>query len=352
MALEEDALDGPRPDLHGLARLVDQVHREPVGDVADEEAGGGAGTSGDTQTSDTSAVFLRGDADRDETLGLSDAVLTLGHLFRGEGELLCEDAADANDDGEIDRDEFATIMDSHETTAPERREIIREAIAKQSEEAKRAEAVAEMLMEYRGEGNLRQHLRDIFADIAGPDKDPEEDEIDVRDLIGALKRDSDGDGSLSEMLQLPRRLRFDDGSRDRFETIFREIDTDGSKTIDFGEFFAYFRSLKKERCGEIVRAAVERMREDDSDSSSSSSSSDDEGGDDDIAALVEEDERRRKEEPEGVDAVAAGTAALARRWAKKVHGKEKINTVVNTGAVAAAAMAQRWQRKTFAHRNE
>ena len=267
-------------------------------------------------------------------------------------ELMNLGEADANDDGEIDRDEFATIMDSHETTAPERREIIREAIAKQSEEAKRAEAVAEMLMEYRGEGNLRQHLRDIFADIAGPDKDPEEDEIDVRDLIGALKRDSDGDGSLSEMLQLPRRLRFDDGSRDRFETIFREIDTDGSKTIDFGEFFAYFRSLKKERCREIVRAAVERMREDDSDSSSSSSSSDDEGGDDDIAALVEEDERRRKEEPEGVDAVAAGTAALARRWAKKVHGKEKINTVVNTGAVAAAAMAQRWQRKTFAHRNE
>ena len=148
------------------------------------------------------------------------------------------------------------------------------------------------------------------------------------------------------MLQLPRRLRFDDGSRDRFETYLREIDTDGSKTIDFGEFFAYFRSLKKERCREIVRAAVERMREDDSDSSSSSSSSDDEGGDDDIAALVEEDERRRKEEPESVDAVAAGTAALARRWAKKVHGKEKINTVVNTGAVAAAAMAQeRWQRE-------
>ena len=114
-------------------------------------------------------------------------------------ELMNLGEADANDDGEIDRDEFATIMDSHETTAPERG-IIREAIAKQSEEAKRAEAVAEMLMEYRGEGNLRQHLRDIFADIAGPDKDPEEDEIDVRDLIGALKRDSDGDGSLSEML--------------------------------------------------------------------------------------------------------------------------------------------------------
>ena len=96
-------------------------------------------------------------------------------------ELMNLGEADANDDGEIDRDEFATIMDSHETTAPERREVIREAIAKQSEEAKRAEAVAEMLMEYRGEGNLRHHLRDIFADIAGPDKDPDEDEIDVRD---------------------------------------------------------------------------------------------------------------------------------------------------------------------------
>lgn len=269
-------------------------------------------------------------------------------------ELMNLGEADANDDGEIDRDEFATIMDSHETTAPERRAFFREAIAKQAEEARRADAVAEMLMEYRGGGNLRSYLLDIFANIAGPEKDPETDEIDVRDLIGALKRDSDGDGSLSEMLQLPRRLRFDDGSRDRFETIFREIDTDGSRTIDFGEFFVYFRSLKKERCGEIVRAAIEHVREDEAGESVSSVSDDEDevDGDDDIAALVAEDMKRRAEDPEGVDAVSAGTAALARRWAKKVHGKEKVNAVVNSGAVAAAAMAQRWQRKTFAHRNE
>ena len=109
-------------------------------------------------------------------------------------ELMNLGEADANDDGEIDRDEFATIMDSHETTAPERRAFFREAIAKQAEEARRADAVAEMLMEYRGGGNLRSYLLDIFANIAGPEKDPETDEIDVRDLIGALKRDSDGDG--------------------------------------------------------------------------------------------------------------------------------------------------------------
>ena len=78
------------------------------------------------------------------------------------------------------------------------------------------------------------------------------------------------------------------------------------------------------------------------------------------AKLLKQEQRRKEREAlkdplkrmRRFHRVAAGTAALARRWAKKVHGKEKINTVVNTGAVAAAAMAQRWQRKTFAHRNE
>ena len=98
--------------------------------------------------------------------------------------------ADANDDGEIDRDEFATIMDSHETTAPERREIIREAIAKQSEEGQNEPKPSRrMLMEYGEAQPPSPPAARYLRRRKQPDKDPEEDEIDVRDLIGALKRD-------------------------------------------------------------------------------------------------------------------------------------------------------------------
>jgi len=47
-------------------------------------------------------VFLRGDANDDGTLGLSDAISTLLHLFSAEFPLSCYDAADANDDGRLD----------------------------------------------------------------------------------------------------------------------------------------------------------------------------------------------------------------------------------------------------------
>ena len=46
--------------------------------------------------------FRRGDADRDGVLALTDAILTLGTLFLGTGELRCLNAADANDDGKVD----------------------------------------------------------------------------------------------------------------------------------------------------------------------------------------------------------------------------------------------------------
>jgi hypothetical protein len=34
-------------------------------------------------------------------VNLSDAIVTLNHLFKGGGALACEDAADANDDGKL-----------------------------------------------------------------------------------------------------------------------------------------------------------------------------------------------------------------------------------------------------------
>ena len=45
--------------------------------------------------------FSRGDTDGDGSLGLSDAIVTLIHLFQGGGPLPCAKAADANDDGTL-----------------------------------------------------------------------------------------------------------------------------------------------------------------------------------------------------------------------------------------------------------
>lgn len=46
--------------------------------------------------------FLRGDADGDGVVDITDPIVTLGYLFLGAGALPCDDAADANDDGKID----------------------------------------------------------------------------------------------------------------------------------------------------------------------------------------------------------------------------------------------------------
>lgn len=47
-------------------------------------------------------LFLRGDANLDEDLDISDGIVILDHLFREERELPCPDAADLNDDGDVD----------------------------------------------------------------------------------------------------------------------------------------------------------------------------------------------------------------------------------------------------------
>jgi hypothetical protein len=47
--------------------------------------------------------FRRGDANGDGSLGISDAVYMLRHLFRGEPEQVpCDDALDTNDSGDLD----------------------------------------------------------------------------------------------------------------------------------------------------------------------------------------------------------------------------------------------------------
>jgi len=49
-----------------------------------------------------SASFVRGDANADARLDLSDVIFTLGALFMGGEQGSCADAADSNDDGELD----------------------------------------------------------------------------------------------------------------------------------------------------------------------------------------------------------------------------------------------------------
>ena len=46
--------------------------------------------------------FIRGDTDADGILQIGDGIALLGHLFQGEPEPSCLDAADSNDDGRLD----------------------------------------------------------------------------------------------------------------------------------------------------------------------------------------------------------------------------------------------------------
>ncbi len=48
-----------------------------------------------------SPIFLRGDANGDGTVDLSDPICTLGNLFLGQSSPDCLEAADTNDDGEV-----------------------------------------------------------------------------------------------------------------------------------------------------------------------------------------------------------------------------------------------------------
>jgi hypothetical protein len=55
--------------------------------------------------------FIRGDADGNRQMEISDPIRILGRLFLGDPPISCEDAADANDDGEIDLTDPIFILD-------------------------------------------------------------------------------------------------------------------------------------------------------------------------------------------------------------------------------------------------
>jgi hypothetical protein len=63
-------------------------------------AGGGA----------DAGVFIRGDADLDGSVSITDAIFVLNHLFTGGTAPRCEDPADSNDDGVVDLSDPVTAL--------------------------------------------------------------------------------------------------------------------------------------------------------------------------------------------------------------------------------------------------
>jgi Ca2+-binding EF-hand superfamily protein len=293
-------------------------------------------------------------------------------------------AADLDGDGCIDRAEFGEIMRVRETDTAARRAALRREIKRQKDASEDAAVVVEMLGEYdverdsadrsrvfeekeknakggvagaalaaaakahrdeerkKKETPLRATLRAVFDGVARlgvSSKTDDEDgnrrdasEIDVRDLIRALRLDAEGDGSLARALHLPQRLtlRRDDGTAERFEVMFREMDADGSGSVDFEEFFNYFRRLKKERAAEVVARAVVRFDE--------IGARDGDGDDDDDG---DDENKETTRDNLGVVGLSNGLAAsfrakiAARRAANERGAREE-----NDGLVAAGALGR------------
>jgi hypothetical protein len=65
------------------------------------------------------AVFKRGDADGNGSLGMGDVIFVLRYLFLGGGDLPCADAADANDDGAVGLGDAVYLLNYQFTGGPD-----------------------------------------------------------------------------------------------------------------------------------------------------------------------------------------------------------------------------------------
>jgi len=72
-----------------------------------------------------------------------------------------------------------------------------------------------------------------------------DNEITKRELIFALRKNPE----VAELFHLARRTRQEDGSRDKFELLFQEIDVDDSRTISWAEFYNYFKNREHDSMG-------------------------------------------------------------------------------------------------------
>ena len=88
----------------------------------------------------------------------------------------------------------------------------------------------------------RLKLRNLFDQV---DKDAD-GYINVREMLIALRTNSE----LSQLLQLPNRIRQTDGSREAFENVFQEMDSDGDgdRVISYIEFVGYFTKKSDLSC--------------------------------------------------------------------------------------------------------
>lgn len=104
-----DPMDGIDGEGYGPFRLRNELTYEGAGrypTIAPRTQGGvlHIGVDGDI------SFFVRGDANGDAEINISDPVFILSYLFRGGDEPRCQDAADADDDGAILITDATTIL--------------------------------------------------------------------------------------------------------------------------------------------------------------------------------------------------------------------------------------------------
>lgn len=77
-------------------------HRAPVASASETESR--------AEPLEFPAVFLRGDADGNGSVDMTDSLYTLSSLFVGSKELRCQDAADADDSGEVELTDAVLVL--------------------------------------------------------------------------------------------------------------------------------------------------------------------------------------------------------------------------------------------------
>ena len=93
--------DGIPNDVEIANGTATDCNNNDIPDDCEIDNGSAPDTDGDGVIDSCQGAFVRGDVDGASGLNIADAVALLDHLFNGGAVPLCEDAADANDDGSL-----------------------------------------------------------------------------------------------------------------------------------------------------------------------------------------------------------------------------------------------------------